>query len=110
MVKNNHFHPKGHKNRFKPFVHCDASYNSSTSRFSYTQGLPDKSVEGHYYSASVGLGAGYFVSKRLSIDATATLGIASLESAFKYRELDPSNRLLLLGIGANWYLSPKAKK
>jgi Outer membrane protein beta-barrel domain len=95
--------------RLKPFIQGDASYNTGTSRLSYTQGSPEKSVSGNYFGASAGLGASYFISNRLSVEATANLAVLNLNNVIRYRKLDPSNRFLLMGIGANWYWPTTAK-
>lgn len=95
--------------RFKPFIQADVSYNRGTTTFLYTQSLPKRSINGHYFNANLGLGFSYFITNQISLEATAALGIASLKTALQNRELDPSNRYLLLGAGANWYWGGRQK-
>ncbi|MEZ0608431.1 hypothetical protein ACAW74_07945 [Fibrella sp. WM1] len=73
------------------------------------QDTPSGIGSGQTIRANAGLGISYFVNNRFSIEATATIGIANVKWAITEKALDPDNRFLLLGIGVNWYLSPRSK-
>lgn len=96
--------------RLKPFVHLEGGY--SWNAITSARDLQNEGIIGRTpatIQANAGVGVSYFVGNRLSIDATATLGIANVKSAFTDKTLAPSNRFLLLGVGVNWYLSPRSK-
>lgn len=96
--------------RFKPFVHLEGGY--SWNAITSTRDLQVEGLVGRTPAtirANAGVGASYFVGNRLSIDATATLGVNDVQDAFRNSALAPSNRFLLLGIGVNWYLPPRSK-
>ncbi|MEZ0483382.1 hypothetical protein ACAW87_02460 [Fibrella sp. GW2-5] len=91
--------------RFKPFVQLDGAYTWNTVQlYRIPQNTPSETRAGQTIRANAGLGISYFVSNRFSIEASALLGVANVQGAFNDKKLDPSNRFLLLGIGANWYL------
>ena len=95
--------------RFKPFIHAEANYNTGTSRLRYRSSLPDLTRSGKAVGLNAGLGGAYFFTDKFSVEATATLGINSLDFAIQESKLSPSNRYLLIGVGANWYLGRKPK-
>ncbi|MBO0948625.1 hypothetical protein [Fibrella forsythiae] len=90
--------------RFKPFIHAEVSYNVNSSRYTYLQGLPERSESGQFFRTGIGGGGAYFITDRFSLEATATLAIANLNVAIRNQKLDPSNRYVAIGIGGNWYV------
>jgi len=91
--------------RFKPFVQLDGAYAWNTVQlYRIPVDQPSETRKGETTRANAGLGISYFVSSRFSVEATASLGVANVKGAFTDKKLDPSNRFLLLGVGANWYL------
>lgn len=95
--------------RFKPFVHLEGSY--SWNAITSTRDLQVEGLVGRTPAtirANAGVGVSYFVGNRLSVDATATLGVDDVQDAFRSSKLAPFNRFLLLGVGVNWYLAPRA--
>ena len=92
--------------KVSPFIQADISYKLAKGERIYQQGTSEKLPLNTYFSGSAGLGITYFVSDKLSVDATIDASILNLKNAFKTLK-SSGNRQFMVGVGANWYWERK---